>query len=267
MSKAIELLSMLHSAKSFRWETARGRSNLGVEELNGAVALAEKDSVLGSHLIRAKYLDDHTALTKAYNMLSYQAAAHLSELEIRPITEIVMCIIMVKPLPSQYRTISSAWKRHSSRGNRSKKTIQKFNQALNSLSAALIKKESAADISRVESQIEMTEQRLNAERQDLERYADAQAKSTIACPRCRGVGEVNSNECKTCSGKGVFIADEKDIRKAVIGAGLKGDAFYSHYLPAIEALLTTACQSENDAVDAINKRVEREKSHAIGDLA
>ncbi|NOI66907.1 TIGR02642 family protein [Vibrio sp. 99-8-1] len=262
MGTSIELLTRLHSAKTVNWESVSGRSSLTADVINGAIALAEKNNTIGSYIVKAKYLDDIQALQKLNAILNKLVDDENIPPRIRPaLADLIYRVLLEKPLKPQYRRVISAWSRYGNRANRSQKIISDYQKAIKSLKNAKKIKVTEKEREQVQVQIDLLKRRADSERNQLRKYAEEKALSTIACPRCRTVGSHRGGTCGTCDGKGVFKQSSEHMYNHFRHCDVRvsKSQFIEDIYPMIERTLNELYSRESDVIKAIDKNLALER--------
>ncbi|WP_101774960.1 hypothetical protein [Pasteurella oralis] len=193
--RAIELLiNMIHPKCASIEIKNRWFGGLEREQIISIINQAERGSILGYHLLFAKYTNDSDS-RKAISECINQMYPSLTESEKTGLNYVVDIISNI-PLPTQIKHLKSLRNRHLrsqfshiKAAERANKIVKENNLEKNSIEARQIRIREFNDL-----------------------------RKSNMCPRCRGTGEigrVQKTQCPSCSGKGRLIANINMIRKLV----------------------------------------------------
>lgn len=227
MGNKIEMLTLLNAARTMKWEQKLSSGGPSREQILGAIGSAQRANPIGIALIYAKHLHDAHAISLVNHHMTEsvefaqpiaRSGLELTSIEVEFLAHLVLSDVTARLVEVQRRRVESAWKRHSMRGERSRKTIKSLSKSLRSLQRALESKTTAGEISRTKHQIASLEGRIESERNNANEYARSKANETLNCPKCKSTGIVQSTQvsCDICGGVGSFRLSADELRRAFL---------------------------------------------------
>ncbi|HDR1352395.1 TPA: hypothetical protein QB476_002320 [Pasteurella multocida] len=193
--RAIELLIKIMHPKHIDIEkTSRGFCGLDRDQIISLLNQAEKESVLGYHLLFTKYAGDSDSrkiISEYINQL-FSDATESEKTGLNYVVDIISDI----PLPTQIKRLKSFRNQH---------LRSKFSHI-----------EAAKRASKIAKENSLEKNSLEARQIRIREFNDLR-KSNM-CPRCRGTGEigrVQKTQCPSCEGRGRLIANISMIKKLV----------------------------------------------------
>ncbi|MBN6069426.1 hypothetical protein HYE54_12020 [Aggregatibacter actinomycetemcomitans] len=238
MSKSIELLVKLHNPKCVSAETAGrgGKSQLYKEQIVFAFAQAEKEFMVGYHLLMCKYRQDPLSREFVNNYVeSWLEENGFLEHAMEALSYVVDMVCDL-PLPSQIKHMNCLRKRYLRSQYVHLAVIDKANKA--------------AEENRLSPN--------SAEARQLRIRELNEVRKSNTCPRCRGTGEVGrvqKRECPECKGKGKLRANIYHLMKST---GCT-EVYFKRYLNALVVDFERHCYEEmSGAEDVIKKQLRSE---------
>lgn len=252
MSQAIEQLIRLHDAQAVSIESfgqGRGKGVLSKEQQIAAFALAQRKCPTGFDLLQAKHRGDQKAAERVREYAVHVALSS-SSLALASMAGIIaVSVVLGHILPSQQKHIASLLRRHSRRGQQTRRLIDACNDTMREM----VRRGGDPDY------IKMQRQRADALRDALRTWSEAEAITATTCPRCAGTSIIKGNKiCPECGGSGKVLTTTDHMWQHMKSAGAIRSDFDAHYLPLIHRIAHTLSIKESEATDIIQNRIRAE---------
>ena len=252
MSQAIEQLIRLHDAQAVSIESfgqGRGRGILSKEQQIAAFALAQRTCPVGFDVLQAKHRGDQKAAERLRSSAMHMAQES-SSLALAPMAGIIaVSVVLGHIIPSQQNHIASLLRRHSRRGQQTRRLIDACNDTIREM----VRRGGDPEY------IEMQRQRAGQLRDALRSWSEAEAITATNCPRCAGTAILKAGSiCPECAGSGKVITTSDHMWQHMKTAGAKRSDFDAQYLPLIQRLAHTLSIKESEATDIIQRRISAE---------
>lgn len=252
MSQAIEQLIRLHDAQAVSIESfgqGRGKGILSKEQQIAAFALAQRQCPVGFDVLQAKHRGDGAAADRLRTH-AISIASDLSQMSLSSMAAIIaVSVVLGHIIPSQQKHIASLLRRHSRRGQQTRRLVDACNDTIREM----VRRGGDPDY------IRMQRQRADELREALRVWSESEAITTSVCPRCSGTSVIKgSTVCNECAGSGRVSTTSDHMWQHMKSAGAKRTDFDAHYLPLIQRLAHTLSIKESEAADIIQRRISAE---------
>lgn len=252
MSQAIEQLIRLHDAQAVSIESfgqGRGKGILSKEQQIAAFAAAQRKCPVGFDVLQAKHRGDSKAAARVRGH-AIDIATSACAMALAPMAAVIaVSVVLGHILPTQQNHIASLLRRHSRRGQSTRRLVDACNDTIR----AMVRRGGDPEY------IEMQRQRADELRNSLRAWSESEAITTTNCPRCAGTSILKAgNICPECSGSGKVVTTTDHMWQHMKNAGAKKTDFDAHYLPLIHRIAQALIIKESEATDILHNRIRAE---------